>query len=64
MANFEKPSLKVLLEQGIGKKGAEVQASTFVILFGFGAKSKLTVFKFPFFANTRPLCAILRRLTT
>lgn len=24
-------------QQGIGKKGAEVEASTFVILFGFGA---------------------------
>ena len=34
-----------LVQQGIGKKGAEVQASTFVILIGFGAKSKLTFFK-------------------
>lgn len=30
-----------------------MQASTFVILFGFGAKSKLTFFKCPFFANTQ-----------
>jgi hypothetical protein len=46
-------------QQGIGKKGAEVQASTFVILFGFCAKYKLTFFKCPFFANTRPLCPML-----
>jgi len=44
---------KNCLQQGIGKKGAEVQASTFVILFGFGAKSELTFFKCPFFANTQ-----------
>ena len=30
-----------------------MQASTFVILFGFGVKSKLTFSKFPFFANTQ-----------
>ena len=30
-----------------------MQASTFVILFGFCAKPKLTFFKCPFFANTQ-----------